>query len=94
MFSGKEQAVLTAIAYYTPASGLKVEIVESGVVFKTLSEEIISEYFSNVDPMDKAGAYDIDQRGDLIIDSFSGSYTNIMGLPRETVENLISKSTS
>ena len=29
---------------------------------------------------------DIDQCGEMIIESYSGSYTNIMGLPKETVE--------
>jgi predicted house-cleaning NTP pyrophosphatase (Maf/HAM1 superfamily) len=35
--------------------------------------------------MDKAGAYDIDQHGDAIIEAFTGSRTGIMGLPEETV---------
>jgi len=37
------------------------------------------------EPMDKAGAYDIDQHGALIIRRHTGSYSNIMGLPAETV---------
>jgi septum formation protein len=85
-FSGRAQSVLTAVAFSEPRGEPVVEVVESRVVFKVLSEETISEYFAGVDPLDKAGGYDIDQRGELIIASFSGSRTNIMGLPRETIE--------
>ena len=89
-FSGKLQKVLTAVAFSIPAEpgasdSATVEVVESSVVFKDLDDRIIDEYFSRVDPIDKAGAYDIDQHGELIIESFSGSRTNIMGLPEETV---------
>jgi acyl-ACP thioesterase len=36
-----------------------------------------------VNPLDRAGAYDIDESGDLIVESWTGSYENIMGLPLE-----------
>ena len=37
-------------------------------------------------PTDRAGAYDIDESGDLIVESYSGSYENIMGLPVEPLK--------
>ena len=46
---------------------------------------MIDTYCRLVDPLDKAGAYDIDQHADILIEGFSGSRTNIMGLPREVV---------
>jgi septum formation protein len=55
------------------------------VKFRVLNDAIIDKYLSKVNPLDKAGGYDINQHGQLIIESYSGSYTNIMGLPRETV---------
>ena len=55
------------------------------VRFGRLDADMISAYFKKGNPLDKAGAYDIDQCGELIIASYTGSYTNIMGLPRETV---------
>jgi len=84
-FSGNGQQVHTGVAFSLPGDQVDVRVVTSDVVFKELSEDDIDEYFKTVDPMDKAGAYDIDQQGDLIIASYSGSRTNIMGLPRETV---------
>ena len=38
---------------------------------------------ARVRPTDRAGAYDIDESGDLIVASYTGSYENIMGLPLE-----------
>ena len=57
--------------------------VRSEVTFRELSEEIIEEYVARVHPTDRAGAYDIDESGELIISSYTGSYENIMGLPVE-----------
>jgi septum formation protein len=39
-----------------------------------------------VDPLDKAGAYGLQTRADLIIEKFSGSKTNVIGLPIELIE--------
>ena len=89
MFSGNRHTVITAVAYSVPGSEPVVKAVESSVLFKTISDETIRAYFSRVNPLDKAGAYDIDQSGDLIVESFSGSRTNIMGLPAEEVKGML-----
>lgn len=83
--SGRTHSVLTGVAFSTPRGGPVVEVECSTVRFRKLSPADIRRYLACVDPLDKAGAYDIDQNGDLIIESFSGSYTNIMGLPAERV---------
>ena len=38
---------------------------------------------AGVDPLDKAGAYAIQEDGDLIVEKISGSYSNVVGLPVE-----------
>lgn len=54
----------------------------SEVTFGPLSEIEIQNYIETGSPMDKAGAYGIqDSFGTLNIKSISGSYTNIIGLP-------------
>jgi len=85
MFSGRSQTVFTAVALSAPLGRPEVTVVESTVVFRKLTAVAIREYLSKVNPLDKAGGYDINQCGDLIVESYSGSYTNIMGLPKETV---------
>lgn len=51
------------------------------VTFKNLTAEIIREYLQKVDVLDKAGAYAIQEHGDLIISSISGELSNVIGLP-------------
>ncbi|MDI6775293.1 MAG: Maf family nucleotide pyrophosphatase [Verrucomicrobiota bacterium] len=84
-FSGKLHTVVTAVGLGAPALPTEMRLVESVVTFLTLTDCVIQDYFSKVNPLDKAGAYDIDQHGELLIRSFSGSRTNIMGLPAELV---------
>jgi nucleoside triphosphate pyrophosphatase len=53
------------------------------VTFRPLTLRRIRHYLKRVDPLDKAGAYAIQERGDLIVESISGSFTNVVGLPVE-----------
>ena len=85
-FSDKKQDILTAVALSADDKEPEVHVVLSSVKFKKLNHQEIEEYFSKVDPLDKAGAYNIDQHADIIIDSYSGSYSNIMGLPIEVIK--------
>jgi septum formation protein len=56
------------------------------VTFKPLDAVKIRRYLSKVDPLDKAGAYAIQEQADLIVDKFSGSYSNVVGLPLERLK--------
>ena len=76
--SGQTHTVFTGVAYDGD-----VRVVKSDVRFHVLSESKIDEYVAEVKPTDRAGAYDIDESGDLIVESWTGSYENIMGLPVE-----------
>jgi septum formation protein len=53
----------------------------SFVTFHPMSPGRIQEYLERVDPLDKAGAYAIQERGELIIENIIGSFTNVVGLP-------------
>ena len=79
--AGKVHTVFTGVAF----DG-EVRVVRSDVKFRELSEATIEEYVARVRPTDRAGAYDIDESGDLIVESYSGSYENIMGLPVEPLK--------
>ena len=76
--SGKTHMVFTAVAFDGDT-----RVVRSDVKFRELDEKTIVEYVSKTNPLDRAGAYDIDESGDLIVESYTGSYENIMGLPIE-----------
>lgn len=53
------------------------------VTFRPLDAVKIRRYLTRVNPLDKAGAYAIQEEGDLIIEKIAGSYTNVVGLPIE-----------
>jgi septum formation protein len=55
----------------------------TAVTFHPLDEVKIRRYLNLVDPLDKAGAYAIQEEGDLIVEKIAGSYTNVVGLPME-----------
>ena len=76
--SGNTHTVFTGVAY----NG-EVKVCQSHVKFRKLSDASIREYVARVKPTDRAGAYDIDESGDLIVEKWTGSYENIMGLPVE-----------
>ncbi len=86
-FSGRTQIVYTGIALGLPRQEPEIRVEASSVNFKILSEETISAYLHKTRPLDRAGAYDIDENGDLLIAGYSGSYTNIMGLPEAPVRD-------
>ena len=60
---------------------------KSSVVFKKLSPDEINGYIDNFNPLDKAGAYGI-QDG-VVVEKFIGSYSNIMGLPTEKMKEVL-----
>ncbi len=57
--------------------------VVSDVTFKVLTEKVIRDYHSRIEPLDKAGAYAIQDESAMIIESVQGSWSNVKGLPME-----------
>ena len=57
--------------------------VSTEVTFLRLTSEQIQEYLSKVNPLDKAGAYAIQEHGRMIVSKISGSHSNVVGLPLE-----------
>lgn len=83
LLSGKTHSVYTGVCLAGPGVLLR-QAVETQVTFFPLREEFIEEYVAGGSPLDKAGAYGI-QDGALA-ESYHGSYTNVIGLPLETVK--------
>jgi septum formation protein len=84
---GREHTVYTAVSLRWGAAGFSVDFVESSqVCFKPLDDATISSYFAQVNPLDKAGGYGIQQGRELIIEAVVGSVENVMGLPIQALE--------
>jgi nucleoside triphosphate pyrophosphatase len=60
------------------------------VTFRRLHSGQIRRYLSRIHPLDKAGAYAIQDEGDEIVKSIHGSYTNVVGLPLERLRQELS----
>ena len=87
--SGRTHAVITGVALRRGEQCITQSCITS-VTFKVLSNNNIAHYHSLLNPLDKAGAYAIQEHGDLIIDRIVGSRTNVIGLPMELVKELLS----
>ena len=84
--SGKRHSVYTGVC--VSYHGERVTFyVKSTVKFKSLSDSQIDEYIDVCNPLDKAGAYGIQDK--QVVESFSGSYSNIIGLPIENVKEVV-----
>ncbi len=86
--SGREHTVVTGMALFWDGRE-KIFSVASKVRFLDLDEAAIRDYIDRVHVLDKAGAYGIQEQGELIIDHFEGSFDNIMGLPIQRLRKVL-----
>ena len=90
MLSGRTHTVFTGLAIRRQRDGLKLDQgAASEVTFKPLDDATIDLYLSRVHTLDKAGGYAIQEQRDLIVAGFTGSLTNIVGLPLEEMKQLL-----
>lgn len=90
--SGRTHEVHTAVGLFWHAREIEdLQVVTSRVTFQKLSEEGITGYFEIVNPLDKAGAYGIQEGRERIIAGWVGSLTNIMGLPVDETRSMLER---
>lgn len=90
--SGKTHEVATGVSLQCNELNIVKTFSEtSSVTFKPISKQEIRLYFKEVNPLDKAGAYAIQTNADMIIDRFVGSYSNVVGLPLESLGKVLLK---
>ena len=82
--NGDKHLVYTGVAIYFNGK-IYSFFDRSAVLFNRLSEEDIEEYVNGGSPMDKAGAYGI--QDEEVVAAYKGSYTNIVGLPMEKLRD-------
>ncbi len=86
---GRTHCVCTAVALIMPDGSRRDFSELSHVKFRALDEAAIRHYMSLVNVYDKAGAYAIQEHGELIIESFEGDLDNVIGLPvKRLIEQL------
>ena len=83
--SGRKHVVISG---YTIISKEKevTRTVRTYVYFNKLSDELIDRYIASGSPMDKAGAYGIQDEEFNLVDHIEGSMDNVVGLPTEDIK--------
>ncbi|MBQ3596388.1 MAG: septum formation protein Maf [Clostridia bacterium] len=88
--SGRAHYVYTACAIVT-SKKTYIKTAKTKVVFNKLSDEIINNYIASGSPMDKAGAYGIQDQEFNLVKKYRGSYYNVMGLPIEKISPILTR---
>ena len=86
--SGRTHEVITGCALVAPRGEVEIFHEISRVTFHHLSPETVARYLAEVNVLDKAGGYALQEHGDWIVDRVEGSRTNVIGLPTEMVETI------
>ncbi len=83
--SGTTHRVLTGLALVSKKFGMRETTAETRVTFHKLTEAEMLAYTQTNEPYDKAGGYGIQGLACLFVERVEGSYSNVMGLPTETL---------
>jgi len=79
---GKTHRVVTGVCLlWLRERRRRIFFEETVVTFAPLTLAQIRSYHAQVNPLDKAGAYGIQEKGELLVEAISGSFTNVIGLP-------------
>lgn len=82
ILSNNMHSVYTGVAVMCRAKNKLISFFEkTDVYFYELTEDEIRNYIATKEPMDKAGAYGIQERGALFVKKVDGDYNNVVGLP-------------
>lgn len=80
--AGRTHEVITGVCLVRAAAGRHLAFAEvTRVTFHPLTARQIAAYLDRVNPLDKAGAYAVQELGETIIEAIDGSLTNVVGLP-------------
>lgn len=90
--SNKEHLAITGItAIDAKRKKILQETTTTKIRFHKINKGIIKRYFETVNPLDKAGSYAIQENGAMLIESIKGSYSNVIGLPLNKLNQLLRK---
>ncbi|HUF92709.1 MAG TPA: Maf family protein [Candidatus Limnocylindria bacterium] len=87
---GRWHEVITAVAAVDAATGREAaEAVITRVQMRAYTDADIAAYVATGEPLDKAGAYAVQERGGALVAGISGSYSNVVGLPVAETRRLL-----
>jgi septum formation protein len=90
LLSGGMHQVITGLAVMDAGTGRTItEAATTAVWFRDLTPQEISAYVGTGEPLDKAGAYGIQEKGALLVRKIEGCYFNVVGLPLSTLARIL-----
>lgn len=89
--SGKKHTVCSAVSLQSHRHAAVIGSELSDVFFKEVSDEAIKAYIRTGEPLDKAGAYGIQNAGGFLVDRVEGNIDNVIGLPMTLLDYLAGK---
>jgi septum formation protein len=89
---GRQHEVITGVCLIHRALDTEISFFErTRVWMRPLNTKQVRDYLQKINPLDKAGAYAIQEFGEGIVERIEGSYSNVMGLPTERVRGTLEK---
>jgi septum formation protein len=90
MLSGRMHRVISGLAVTDAKTGRsRTGMAVTTVWFRDLTTDEIQAYVSTGEPLDKAGAYGIQEKGALLVRKIDGCYFNVVGLPLSLLGELL-----
>lgn len=82
--SNRSHNVITVFSFINKSKDICIkDVAITKVYFKELSPEMIEWYIASKEPMDKAGAYGIQDKGSIFVEKIEGDFFTVMGFPIE-----------
>ena len=90
MLSGRTHEVFTGVTIIdADHHRAQTRVVRTGVRFRNLTDAEIDAYIQTGEPMDKAGAYAIQGGAGAFVESYEGSYENVIGFPVDDIQAML-----
>lgn len=91
MLFSQPHEVITGVAIVRIEDNIEIVEAATTVVYpRPLTEAQIADHIKNGSWQGKAGAYGIQETGDEFVEKIEGSFTNVIGLPMELIEQMLS----
>ena len=90
-YFGKSHTAATAVCVAVPGKSRVERIIRTEVTFRSDRERWLDWYLSTEEPRGKAGGYAIQEAGSIFVERIEGSPSNVVGLPLETVLEVLAE---